>query len=120
MKYAVCALIRDKGKVLSVTRKDDHDDYGLPGGKVDPGENCEEALVREVEEETGITVSDYYHCYSSKSHGRTCRTYMIKEWEGPIETDEDGLVEWVDMDFLKKEQHTFHKYNRGLLKDWRF
>ena len=31
-----------------------YDDWGLPKGKLDPGETVEEAALREVEEETGL------------------------------------------------------------------
>lgn len=121
MIHAVCALIlNDEEQVLSVTRKNNHEDYGLPGGKVEDGEKPKEALIRETREETGITVLDCYIAYSAYSQGKRCRTYHVTEWKGSIQSDEDGLVEWVDPEFLKEEQHSFHKYNRGLLKPWRF
>lgn len=54
-RYAVVALVfSPEGKVLAVSRKDDPNDLGLPGGKAEDGETPFEAVVREVEEETGL------------------------------------------------------------------
>ncbi len=55
--YAVFALIINGDKILSVSRKNNHADFGLPGGKLDPGEGFKEALIREVMEETGLLVT---------------------------------------------------------------
>lgn len=62
---AVCLLVQDGGgKILAVSRKKDFHKpesewrFGLPGGKVDPGEKDLTALVREVDEETGYAVHD--------------------------------------------------------------
>lgn len=38
-KHAVCLFIQDsEGRILVVSRKDNHADFGLPGGKVDPAD----------------------------------------------------------------------------------
>jgi 8-oxo-dGTP pyrophosphatase MutT (NUDIX family) len=51
------ALVRDaRGRVLLVRRADDGR-WAMPGGWVDPGETPEQAVVREVAEETGLRVS---------------------------------------------------------------
>lgn len=60
MKEVVCALIIDRGKLL-VTQHGMHSRHPLkwefPGGKIQPGEGREEALVREIMEELEIAIS---------------------------------------------------------------
>ncbi len=56
---AVKAIIRDRaGRCLALRRAPDSTRYAsqwdLPGGKVDAGERFDEALLREVREETGL------------------------------------------------------------------
>lgn len=54
-------LIRD-GKILLMFRHhwsqhNGHEYYILPGGTIEPGENPEEAVVRELKEETGLDIT---------------------------------------------------------------
>jgi ADP-ribose pyrophosphatase YjhB (NUDIX family) len=54
---SVCAVaLDDEGRVL-LHRRSDNGLWGLPGGKVDPGESVSAAVVREVREETGYEVA---------------------------------------------------------------
>lgn len=55
MKSAVCILCPRDNTYLSVSRRGNSSQWGLPGGKVDPGESNAGALERELKEETGIS-----------------------------------------------------------------
>ncbi|WP_067657258.1 NUDIX hydrolase [Nocardia harenae] len=56
LKVAVSAVVRDdQGRILMIHRTD-NDRYSIPGGGMEVGETVAEAVIREVEEETGITV----------------------------------------------------------------
>lgn len=53
----VAAILRKDGKVLLVASAKNFADWGLPQGGIDPDEPMLHALLREIEEETGITSS---------------------------------------------------------------
>lgn len=53
----VLAVIRNNdNEYLTVSRRDNHNDFGFPGGKVDNKETHQQALKREVFEETGYII----------------------------------------------------------------
>jgi ADP-ribose pyrophosphatase YjhB (NUDIX family) len=56
IRCGVAAFIEDKKQRILLTRRSDNGRWCLPGGHVDPGENVEEACIREVLEETGLKV----------------------------------------------------------------
>jgi len=99
MKYAVQAVIfNDKGEVLAVSRKDNHDDMGLVGGKVDPEDlNTREAMARETFEETGLRINTATMQVVLQMHmkGYMGITYLVKDWSGEIQTDEPHVVKWA-------------------------
>jgi 8-oxo-dGTP pyrophosphatase MutT (NUDIX family) len=92
------------GLYLGVTRKDRHDQWTLPGGKVDPEDKSSvAAALRELEEETGLVGDpDSVHkvfdgVCEAGSDGRAfyVDTFLVTQWSGEISTVESGLVGWV-------------------------
>jgi phosphoglycolate phosphatase len=54
----VGALLECRGRVLMIRTRKWSDKWGIPGGKIERGESAEEALRREVLEETGLALRD--------------------------------------------------------------
>ena len=52
--YRVCAMMIDHGRILAM-RDDRSPYYYLPGGRVAIGETAQQAGIREVQEELGVT-----------------------------------------------------------------
>lgn len=77
IKQAVVALIIKDGLILSISRRSDSSKYGLIGGKVDPGESLEEALIREIKEESNIDIFDYTFLYSRIEPGKFLLWHIV-------------------------------------------
>ena len=57
MMPSVAAVIRDSSGRLLLQEKSSGEGWSLPAGAIEPGESPEQAVVREVLEETGLVVT---------------------------------------------------------------
>jgi|WetSurMetagenome_2_1015567.scaffolds.fasta_scaffold292317_2 8-oxo-dGTP pyrophosphatase MutT (NUDIX family) len=116
MNDAACVLIvRNDGLVLAVSRKNDHTDFGLPGGKVEPGEELACAAARELWEETGVIVAPSTLEKIYEGPGRTCtaHAFYARRWRGTPESREGAVTAWVPWSTLLKG--SFRDYNARLM-----
>ncbi len=99
-----CALIDPDGRVLIAQRPAGKSMGGLwefPGGKVEPGERPEEALIRELSEELGIVVKEPCLApFSFASHAYPdfhllMPLYVCRRWEGVPQAKEHLALKWV-------------------------
>ena len=101
---AACALIDEDGRVLLAKRPPGKVLEGLwefPGGKVEPGETPEVALIRELREELGIDVPE--HClapltfasHSYEDFHLLMPVYVCRNWDSEITPLEAQELAWV-------------------------
>lgn len=114
-QLAVCGILIEDEKILTVSRKDDHTKIGLPGGKVERGELPQAAIIRECFEETGMKVKinsvdsfadnidDFYViCYILR---------RVSDEVHEISDEETGKVEFVEIKKLL-DSSPFAEYNK--------
>jgi predicted TIM-barrel enzyme/8-oxo-dGTP pyrophosphatase MutT (NUDIX family) len=109
-KSVAIVLINDKGEILAVSRKDDHSNFGLVGGKVDDDDNddTEAAAIRETKEETGLDIKNLRLILVCPEGTRMAYTYLA-DWEGEIHTDEPHVVKWTAFQTIMEGRYA--KYN---------
>ncbi|WP_343161219.1 NUDIX hydrolase [Halogeometricum sp. CBA1124] len=96
MDWGVAALVERDGEVLLVHQRDR---WVLPGGGVEDGESREEALVREVREETGLeaTVGSLRSVTRQTfAHGGETTTFRFAVYDAAVRgtlTDDPGLAD---------------------------
>lgn len=107
-EITVLCLLRQDGKILLQNRaKADWRGYTLPGGHVEPGESIVEAVIREMREETGLTVVRPRLC-GVKQFPIDGGRYMVflflaEKYTGELISSAEGQMEWV-------ERCELHKY----------
>lgn len=117
-----------KGKVLFIYRNGRWD---LPKGKVDKGETIEDAAIREVEEETGVTglkikkfLRTTYHIFRRNGEFRLKQTHwfaMTTKFKGKLVAEKSEGIEKVKWKGPKKTKKALKNsyYNiKILFEDW--
>jgi 8-oxo-dGTP pyrophosphatase MutT (NUDIX family) len=114
MKKAVCILVQKDGLILGVSRKYDPNNFGLAGGQVEPGETEEQAVVRELKEETGLDIVNIQKVFEHTEDREYWTSCWTGDVSGEISTKEAGVVRWVKPEVLL--QGCFGTYNRLLFQ----
>lgn len=92
------AVVNDEGLVLAIRRRDGGR-WEPPGGVLELGETIHEGLVREVREETGLTVEPgpLTGVYKNMTQGIVALVFRSRVAGGEIRTgDEAAEVRWLD------------------------
>lgn len=107
VELTVLCLLTDKGRLLLQNRvKEDWKGYTLPGGHVEPGESFVDAVIREMKEETGLTVFDPRLVGVKQfpiENGRyVVLLFKAEKYEGDLVSSEEGTMEWIPYERLSE------------------
>ena len=89
-------------KILVIDRvKSDWPGLSFPGGHVEKGETLEESVIREMKEETGLTLHSVKFCaIKERDWGNDVRylglLYKSDDFSGEIKSSEEGKVFWIN------------------------
>lgn len=104
----MCMVMDGQGRVLVQNRKkNDWDGLTFPGGKVEPGESLTRAVIREVLEETGLTivhpkivgVKEWHHPETGRN---IVLFYRADEFSGELKDSNEGHMEWMTLEEMKQ------------------
>lgn len=104
------ALIDPEGRVLLAQRPEGKSLAGLwefPGGKVEPGESPEAALIRELREELGIETKASclapltFASHAYENFHLLMPLFACRRWEGIPQAQEGQVLAWVRPERLR-------------------
>lgn len=112
MKLTTLCYIEKDNKYLMLHRvkkvnDENHDKWIGVGGKFEPGESPEDCLLREIKEETGLTLKQYDFrgivTFVSDEWGTEyMHLFTATEYEGEVRTCDEGELVWVPKADIEK------------------
>ncbi len=110
----MCMIYDDQGNVL-VEEKLVHNSKGLifPGGHVESNESVAESMIREIKEETGLTISNLQFCGIKdwiEFDGSRYMVFLYKTntYSGNIQSSSEGEIFWMPLEELKEKETLWH------------
>ena len=104
-ELTVLCLIHKDGKYLLQNRvKDDWKGYTLPGGHIEQGESIVDAVIREMKEETGLTIIHPRLCgvkqFPIEGGRYIVFLFETSQFEGYLRSSDEGAMYWLDQEKL--------------------
>ena len=102
VEFVNMCMIYDGEKVLVQERvKSDWPGITFPGGHIERGESFADAVIREIKEETGLTIFKPQLCgikdwYDDKDFRYVVLLYKTNHYSGVLQSSDEGKVWWED------------------------
>ena len=103
---SLCMIYRGEELLLQKRVRSDCRGYCFPGGHVEPGESVVDSVVREMKEETGLTILHPRLCGIKQFpiDGGRYLVFFFKTdtFEGELLSSDEGKMEWIHRKDLPK------------------
>ena len=102
----LCMVYDHNGNILVQDRADpDWPGICFPGGHVEPGESFVESVIREVWEETGLTIEKPVLCGTKQFQTEKGVRYVVlfyktDRFSGELKSSDEGEVFWIPRETL--------------------
>lgn len=102
----MCMVYDQNGNILVQDRKNpDWPGVTFPGGHVEPGESFVESVIREVREETGLTIENPVLCGTKQFQDEDGARYVVlfyktNRFHGELKSSDEGEVFWIQRNTL--------------------
>ena len=108
----MCMVCDGKGNVLVQNKKGDRTWHGwnFPGGHVEQGEFVTPSVLREIREETGLTIENPKLCgikeFQKEQDGKRFIVflYVASRFSGELRSSDEGDVFWYPLSELKRSK----------------
>ncbi len=95
----LCLIHQGERLLLQNRRKKDWDGWTLPGGHIEKGESIVDAVVREMQEETGLTIHSPKLCGIKQfpiENGRyLVFLFRTESFSGEVRSSDEGEMRWI-------------------------
>lgn len=126
LNFAAAFVLNERDEIL-LQKRSDAVAWGLPGGAIELGESAEQAVLREVKEETGLQVkvddflgvyTSHFHTYPNGDQAQTIAIFFICSIvSGHLQIDQE---ETLDLQFfpIADAPELFNQQSRDAFADF--
>lgn len=119
----LCLIHKDNKYLLQDRIKEDWKGFTLPGGHIEKDESIVDAVIREMKEETGLTIRNPKLCGVKQfpiENGRyIVFLFHTNEFEGEVISSQEGAMHWISKEELSSVNTVkdLHELLRVMLDD---
>lgn len=101
----LCMIYQGDNLLLQDRIKNDWRGYTFPGGHIEKGESFVQGVIREMKEETGLTIHHPKLCGIKQFQTDDEERYLVllfktSEYEGELVSSEEGQMHWIERSSL--------------------